>query len=177
MNIPRRYEGAVWEDVPPAIQAKVQEIGKTRKGLYIHGGVGSGKTHAVYAIFKKLKERNIMCRFHNTTELMFDIRRDFDRNPYDKMRWDERLPEYEGVLILDDLGAERPTDYVAEVLYLIVNTRYNQKLPTIFTSNLPVAELAERIGDRTASRIVEMCEIVKLDGVDRRLLQAKKQTT
>lgn len=177
MNVPRRYEHASWEDVPQGIQDAVREIRKTRKGLYIWGSVGSGKTHAAYAIFKKLKEANVAVRFHNTTELIFEIRRDFERDAYNKTRLDERLPDYEGILILDDIGAERLTDFVLETFYLIVNTRYNQQLPTIFTSNLPISELAERIGDRAASRIVEMCDIVKLDGEDRRLLQAKKKTS
>lgn len=175
MNIPARYEKAEWKDVPAEIQAKVDAVRETRRGLYLHGTVGTGKTHIAYGIYKHLKDdMHLSVRFHNTTELMFDIKRDFDRNQYDKQRWDERLTEFRGVLILDDIGAERLTDFVAETFYLIINSRYNDMLPTIFTSNLPIGELAERISDRTASRIVEMCDIVRLDGDDRRLLNAKR---
>lgn len=175
MTIPARYEKAEWKDVPAHIQAKVDAVRETRRGLYLHGSVGTGKTHVAYGIYKHLRDDlHLRASFHNTTELMFDIKRDFDRNAYDKMRWDERLTEFNGVLILDDIGAERLTDFVAETFYLIINSRYNDMLPTIFTSNLPIAELAERIGDRTASRIVEMCDIVPLEGEDRRLINAKR---
>lgn len=176
MSIPRRYQDVQWEHVPLDIQKRVQEIRKTRNGLYLWGDVGSGKTHIAYAIYKKLQEERVMCRFHNTTELIFELRRDFDRDAYSKSRLDERLPEYDGVLILDDIGAERLTDFVAETFYLIVNTRYNNKMPTIFTSNLKIGELADRVGDRTASRIVEMCDIVQISGSDRRLAGKKKSS-
>lgn len=176
MTTPKRYETATWEHVHENIKTLIGKIRDTRKGIYIFGSVGCGKTHTAYGILKHLKEEmKISAALYNTTELMFDIKRDFDRTNYDKMRWDERLTEYKGVLILDDIGAERVTDFVAETFYLIVNTRYNEMLPTIFTSNLAIGELAERIGDRTASRIVEMCDIVHLTGDDRRLLNAKTQ--
>lgn len=166
-KIPPRYDKAAWADVPENIKKFVDGMRESRKGLYIHGAVGTGKTHVAYAVQKHLDEIKLNNVFHNTTELIFDIKRDFDRSMYDKKRWDERLTEYRGVLILDDIGAERITDYVAEVFYLIINTRYNEMLPIIFTSNLNVAELAERVGDRTASRIVEMCDVVHLDGDDK----------
>lgn len=168
---PARYEHASWDDVPKNIQKLVENMRESRRGLYIHGDVGTGKTHIAYAINDFLK---VQTRFHNTTELIFDIKRDFDRLSYDKMRWDERLSDHKGMLILDDIGAERMTDYVAEVFYLIINKRYNDMLPIIFTSNLSVGELAERVGDRTASRIIEMCDVVKLEGEDRRILHAKQ---
>jgi DNA replication protein DnaC len=173
IKTPPRYEGAKWGDVPTDIQKFVENIRKSRKGLYIHGAVGTGKTHIAYAIRNWILEKRGRVLFQNTTELIFDIKRDFDRHVMDKMRWDERLTEYEGVLILDDIGAERVTDYVAEVFYLVVNSRYNQMLPIIFTSNLSLEELEERVGDRTASRIVEMCDVVHLDGEDKRLQIAK----
>lgn len=170
---PPRYENVKWEDVPADIQKQVVGIRTSRKGLYIHGDVGAGKTHITYAIADHLGE-TLRTKFMNTTELIFDIKRDFDRSNYDKKRWDEQLTEFRGVLILDDIGAERITDYVAEVFYLIINKRYNEMLPIIFTSNLSLGELAERIGDRTASRIIEMCDVVHLKGEDRRVLKAKQ---
>lgn len=173
-KIPPRYKSAIWKHVPSQIQKHVDRIKETQKGLYIHGSVGTGKTHIAYAIQKHLDDIKLSSTFHNTTELIFDIKRDFDRSTYDKARWEERLKDYKGLLILDDIGAERITDYVAEVFYLIINTRYNKMLPIIFTSNLSLAELSDRVGDRTASRIVEMCDVMHLNGDDKRLKIAKQ---
>lgn len=174
MKTPERYKKADWGDVPPAIQDKIRAALKGKKGVYFHGGVGSGKTHIIYALAGRLEGTGARCRVHNTTELIFDIRRDISRDVYTKARWDEVLAAYEGVLVLDDIGAEKATDFVMDTLYLIINARYVHCLPTVFTSNLPIGELAEKIGDRTASRIVEMCDIVKIDGQDRRILSVKK---
>lgn len=171
---PKRYEHTKWEDVPENIQGYIKDIRKSRKGLYIHGDVGTGKTHIAYSSYGFLAENGVKVKFVNTTELIFDIKKDFDRSPYDKKRHDEVLSEFKGVLILDDIGAERITDYVAEVFYFIINKRYNDMLPIIFTSNLTLGELADRIGDRTASRIIEMCDVVELKGEDRRILIAKR---
>ena len=89
------------------------------------------------------------------------------------------------LLVLDDLGAERPTDWVEETLNLIVNTRYNYRRTTVFTSNYPLVlpstltaedkdwhrfELKERVGFRLFSRLQEMCDFYRLDGVDYREL-------
>ncbi len=73
------------------------------------------------------------------------------------------------LLILDDLGAEKPTEWVRERMYEIVNQRYEWMRPIIVTSNLSPAQLAKQVGQRVASRLMEMCEVVELDGRDRRL--------
>ena len=79
------------------------------------------------------------------------------------------------LLVLDDLGAERLTDWVEETMNLIVNTRYNDRLPTIFTSNhegVPDREnldsLLCRVGDRMYSRLLEMCDFMEFTGPDYR---------
>ena len=77
----------------------------------------------------------------------------------------------ENILLLDDLGAEKQTDWVLEILYRLINYRYEQMLPTFFSSNYSLQELSEKIGDRVVSRIVEKCDIVKIEGEDRRLLR------
>jgi len=170
---PPRYESATWDDVPENIRNYVEKMRETRKGIYIHGSVGTGKTHIVYGIVEHLQEIPLKSWFLNTTELFADMKKDFDRQPYDKKRWDDRMMEYRGVLVFDDIGAERPTDYVLEQFYLIINKRYNEMLPIIFTSNHSLGELSEKVGDRIASRIVEMCDVVHLGGDDKRILKAK----
>ena len=73
------------------------------------------------------------------------------------------------LLILDDIGAERPSEYVCERLYDLINHRYTNMLPTIYTSNLTPFELGDRLGSRIESR-VRSAEQIKLDGADRRTL-------
>lgn len=173
--IPSRYTNAKWEDVPKAIQDAFENIPKTRRGIYLHGAVGTGKTHICWAIKKHYEVPQSMRYIHlwNVVDLMHEIRSDFDRDSYSKRRPEEDLCDTENrrLLILDDIGAEKATDFVAETLYRIVNHRYVHMLPTIFTSNCTIQELADKIGERSASRIVEMCETYELTGGDHRIKQ------
>lgn len=168
--IPLRYEKVEYTDVPENVKSKFDVIRETRKGLYIHGPVGTGKTHIAYSIKKHWDEvSRYGALFWNTTELLTEIREDFDRPNIEKSRVEERLMDFKGLLIFDDIGSEKPTEWVLEKFYLVVNKRYNDMRPIIFTSNLSIPQLAERLGDRIASRLVEMCDIIKLEGEDRRL--------
>ena len=177
MKLPIRYKNASYEDVPKNVKDKFEIIRQTRKGLYIHGAVGTGKTHIAYALYdnapKVLKIREWDIRFWNTTELLREFRLDFDRHITDKHRDEEELVDFLGILVLDDFGGdkdtEKPSKWEIEKIYLIINKRYNEMRPTIFTSNFAIEDLADRIGDRTTSRIVEMCDIVHIGGKDRRL--------
>jgi DNA replication protein DnaC len=74
-----------------------------------------------------------------------------------------------GVLFLDDLGAAKPSEWTEEVTYRLINHRYEEMRPTLFTSNVLPSRLGEMLGERVASRLTEMCERVVLDVRDRRL--------
>lgn len=176
MTTPARYEGAKYEDVPKEIRELFEKMRQTRRGIYIHGDVGTGKTHIAYALRSKyfVPMGGRYALLWNTTELLREMRQDFDRPGYDKSRAEEYVMSHEGLVILDDVGSEKLSDWVAETFYLIINKRYNAMAPTIITSNLPIPDLGERIGDRTASRIVEMCDVVELIGADRRITEKPK---
>lgn len=169
--IPKRYEGVKYEDAPADIREKFDKIAETRKGLYLHGPVGTGKTHIAFALKKHwdASARN-QADFWNTSELLQEIKDDWDRDAYSKKHVFDNMMDFKGLLFLDDIGSEKLTEWVLERFYLIVNKRYNDMLPIIFTSNYSIEELAERLGDRIASRIVEMCDVVKVDGPDRRII-------
>lgn len=175
MTTPERYLNAKWEDVPPAIRAAVEAIPKTGKGIYIHGAVGTGKTHIAYAIKHHIEAQpGGWLRFWNVTDLLHAVRADFGKDATDRRQPEQALIDESAggtkyLAILDDIGAEKPSEFVIETLYAIINGRYNKMLPTIFTSNCDLDQLAERIGERNASRIAEMCQIVELTGADRRL--------
>lgn len=164
--VPLRFRNAKIEDAPESIRTRVEEIKTTRKGLFIFGGVGTGKTHIAYAIARHIYGQKTQVQVLNSAELMDNIRRGYDK-PFDETF--EELMKYRGLIILDDVGSEKLTEWVAERFYLLVNRKYNQMVPIIMTSNFSIQQLAERIGERVASRIVEMCHIVELTGEDRRL--------
>lgn len=175
MNTPVKYQHATWDDVPITIKETIRN--NPEKGLYIHGDVGSGKTHIAHGIAHRslTKENPLRVRFYNFTELLRIVRESYSQkfesyyeNPLNM------LLDFTGLLIVDDVGAEKATDWVQEKLYEIVNTRYEEQLITIFTSNLSIQELADRVGDRIVSRIVEMCSVIELRGEDRRMEKAEK---
>lgn len=165
---PKRFQGARAEDVPEGIRT----LFDAGKSLYIHGDVGLGKTHFAYGLAAS-REGSLVC---NTTELLSEMRQDINRSAQDKRNWDHHLMKSPALVVLDDVGSEKLSDWVVEAFYLIINKRYLDMLPTIITSNHSIGELAQRIGDRTASRIAEMCEVIELKGEDRRLTDNKKIT-
>lgn len=170
MITPIMYENATYDDVPKEVKKLFDQIRDTRRGIYLHGAIGSGKTHIAWALAQKWHDETKRApMFWNVSELIRSIKNDFNKHPYDKERSEEEILETRGLVFLDDLGAERATDFVAETLYLIVNRRYENKLPIIITSNLSLDELSAQIGDRTASRIAGLCDIVELKGGDRRI--------
>lgn len=154
-------------------------------GLLFLGPCGVGKTHLAVAIVQELiHERNIPCYFYDFRELIRDIQKTY--TPESPLTESEILsPIFQkDVLVLDELGAKRTTAWVEETVFYIINSRYNNKKPTIFTSNyLDIEEeedtrdsfykksgdsLVDRIGVRLRSRLYEMCKIVDITGDDYR---------
>lgn len=167
-TIPPRFANSAYEDVPENIRTKFESMRQTKKGLYIFGDVGIGKTHIAYALHKNAPKAGVRTRFWNTVDLYRDIREEISRDRYSKEHPVESAMDYSGILILDDVGVEKATDFVVESFYLIVNRRYNEMRPMIVTSNYSLDQLADRVGDRIPSRLSECCDVIKLTGNDRR---------
>jgi DNA replication protein DnaC len=142
-------------------------------GILLTGPVGVGKTHLAVSIIKGLTERGFPCLFYEFGSLLKEIQDSY--NP------STRSSEFgvlgpvlnADVLVLDELGASKPTDWVRDTMYHIINTRYNDRKFTIFTTNFPDERpadgketLEDRIGVRARSRIFEMCRTIRLDGED-----------
>lgn len=143
------------------------------RGLLFMGSVGTGKTHLSSAILRGLIEKGIPCLFYEFGALLKEIQNSY--NPVSQTSELKLLaPVYETeVLVLDELGAIKPTDWVRETMMQIINTRYNDRKLTIFTTNYldtrnaPEEEVLEdRIGMRLRSRLYEMCKTIVVEGED-----------
>ena len=136
------------------------------KGLLLFGGVGNGKTFASACIANALIDKGYPCmmtnfaRIANTVQGMFEGRQDY----YDSFN---RFP----LLVIDDLSAERKTEYMQEIVFNVIDSRYRAGLPIIVTSNLTADEIknpADISYQRIFSRLLEMCIPVESKGEDRR---------
>lgn len=165
--IPELYKNSWIEDCDSKIKdwMSVEKPDRKKWGLYIYGSCGTGKTYALYALFRNCILQDFPCRIKNTVELLRLFKQDFKNN---EDNFEDYL-EYKGLLFIDDIGVEKNTEFVDETLYHLINIRCEKMLPTFFTSNLSIKELSQKNGDRIASRIVGMCEIVKLEGKDKRI--------
>ena len=137
-------------------------------GLYFWGGVGSGKTFTALAIANDIRrEKQVEMLFFNFAEMMYRIRKGYDA----ESRFDPNLLEAIKrceLLVIDDIGLEKVTDWITEQLYMVINYRYEQMLPTIVTSNQSPEDLGKLHNHQIASRLTEMSTVVKFTGKDRR---------
>ncbi|HMF55237.1 MAG TPA: ATP-binding protein, partial [Pyrinomonadaceae bacterium] len=151
----------------------VREYPSVDRGLLLMGPCGIGKTHLAAAILRGLIEKGISCLFYEFGALLKEIQESY--NPVSQTSELKVLaPVFEiEVLVLDELGAAKPTDWVHDTMMQIINTRYNDRKLIIFTTNYIDERrghkdevLEDRIGVRLRSRLYEMCKTVIMEGED-----------
>jgi hypothetical protein len=131
-------------------------------------------THLAVAVMTELiKRKRVPSLFVTVPELLDNLRGAYNDPGRDIDEWMDAVKNAD-LLVLDDLGAEKPNPWVRERLFVIVNHRYRESLPTIFTSNIGPKDLAEQLGERTASRIIEMCDWIALEGEDYREVSVRE---
>ena len=198
-HIPPRYQHCTLQDYKAADSETSKWIAKAEaqrilddylvidgRGLVFIGGVGVGKTHLAVAILRELIERyQARGLFYQFGALLRQIQDSY--NPVSQTSELKVLqPVFDAdVLVLDELGASKPTDWVRDTMMQIINTRYNDKRMTIFTTNYldtrknekDIGEILEdRIGTALRSRLYEMCKTVVIEGEDYRKAMANART-
>jgi DNA replication protein DnaC len=199
-NIPRRYEhcelASYTTDFPgahpslafahlSALKFAQEYDPRDNAGLLVIGKIGTGKTHLAVGITKELiLHKGVACLFYDYRELLKEIQNSYN-STVQTTELDVLRPVFETeVLVLDELGAVKPTEWVWDTVSLILNTRYNNNRTTIITTNFedqPAAgangsatpiraarseTLGDRIGERMRSRLHEMCRVIKMEGED-----------
>lgn len=204
-HIPKRYEhcelSSFTTDFPGADSSiSLAQITASRfveefdpasgMGLLMVGGIGTGKTHLAVGILKELmNRRGCHCLFCDYRELLKHIQNSYN-DSVQATELDVLRPVFDSdVLVLDELGATKPSEWVWDTVSLILNTRYNDNRTTIITTNFPDEPaagaagpelsprtsafaatrretLGDRIGERMRSRLHEMCRVVPMQGPD-----------
>jgi DNA replication protein DnaC len=184
--IPPRYRGVSFDRPPVSdmardlqtriavtdVHAFVDDIdarlGEGR-GLWIFGDTGTGKTTLAMLISKAALEAGRTVAIYSLPKLLARIRRTYDSEPGGDsyLSFFERLTSVD-LLHIDDLGAEKRSDWVLEQLYALINERYETQRSVLITTNLRHDELEDQIGPRTVSRLTQICDQVEVRGDDRR---------
>jgi len=196
--IPRRYEHCSLDSYDPTFRDADRSLGAAAlmarrfvdcypadtdgRGLLMTGSIGVGKTHLAVGILQALiLEKGVRGLFCDYRELLKEIQNSY--NPQVATTELEILrPVFDAeVLVIDELGAAKPTDWVWDTVAHILNTRYNDKRTTIITTNyadqppggtggtnraMREETLGDRIGERMRSRLAEMCVVIEMSGSD-----------
>jgi len=163
-KVPDKYQGIV-SDKKALLDSAVNDA----HGFYLWGGVGTGKTTIMTSAIKRITTEKFQeCAYFSTPSLIMklqDMYRKEKESPYEFLQILAEKPN----LFLDDLGAEKLTDFSKQSIYFLLNEREQWGKRTFITSNYSLDYLDKLFDARISSRIAGMCKVVELTGPDRRL--------
>lgn len=179
-GVPRKYRGCTFEDFDqytPRLREQVSKLkaiagGRMERGVFLFGGVGTGKTHLATALMSELIVRQQQGFFVDGIELAMQFQGAF-RKEETANDIVHRLLSGK-FLLVDDLGAEKGTDYLRQSFLHLVNQAYVREKILLVTANLSHESL-QQWEPRLASRLVEMCIVFKLEGQDFRVRSTAEQ--
>ncbi len=172
--VPRRYKNAgltssqLTDWCEDLINATRNRDSAGIKGLVLAGGTGTGKTTALWAIYAELVTHGILsveCK--ELSDLYRELEPASGISPQDTFH---RL-EHAGLVMLDDLGAERLTEWREGVLLQVINKRYVQEVPIVVATNIDPKDFTNVFGARIAGRLKELCDVVDFSGEDKRFIR------
>jgi DNA replication protein DnaC len=189
--IPRKYRGVSFERSPvpeleqvnPGVVRELRRFVRdieahlrSGRGMWLTGDVGTGKTTLAMLISKAALDEGHSVAIYSVPHLLAEIRDTYNADSGERSYMDffRRLAAVE-LLHLEDLGAEKQTDWVLEQLYSLINQRYEDERSIVATTNLSYGDLEKQIGARTASRLAEICgELWPLFGPDQRMVNPER---
>jgi DNA replication protein DnaC len=167
--IPERYMTASFSDFGKEIDIVKKWCINPKEFLFVYSPCGIGKTHLICSMVYEMRKIGITTSLFFASEMFLRLRNTFGNSSKEnESNVVEEFEHFSTVHAFDDVGVQKISDYTTEAWYNIINYRYSNLLPTVFTSNLSLKEISAYMTDRIASRLASGI-VFELKGRDRRV--------